>query len=109
MVISAGSTSPERFDVRALYSLQNAMILMPWLARAGPTGGAGLAFPASSWRRTTALSFFAILFLLSGFSGSLGMTLPPHQASLKPATVKLILFKFRPFRPAGSPVPLGFH
>ena len=38
MVISAGMTSPARFDVRALYSLQNAIILMPCPARAGPTG-----------------------------------------------------------------------
>jgi hypothetical protein len=58
--ISAGSISPGLFDVRALYSLQKAMILIPWLANAGPTGGAGLAFPASSWSRTIALNFFAI-------------------------------------------------
>lgn len=32
--------------VAALYSLQNCMMLTPFAPRAGPTGGAGLAFPA---------------------------------------------------------------
>ena len=47
------------FEVRALYSLQNIIRLMPCGAKAGPMGGAGLALPASICKRTTALSFFA--------------------------------------------------
>src|SRR5580658_6107135 len=46
--------------VLALNSLQNAMMLMPWGPRAGPTGGAGLAFPAASCNFTIPDTFFAM-------------------------------------------------
>merc|ERR1719331_3634168 len=46
--ISTGMTVPTLSCVRALYSLQNIMILTPAAPSAGPTGGAGLAFPACS-------------------------------------------------------------
>ena len=64
MLISAGMISPAREAVRALYSLQKAIRLIPWPASAGPMGGAGLAFPASICRRTTTFSFFAKGFSL---------------------------------------------
>jgi hypothetical protein len=46
-VISTGTTKPALSAVRALYSLQNIMMLTPLAPRAGPTGGAGVALPAS--------------------------------------------------------------
>src|SRR5829696_1759188 len=63
MVISAGMISPIRLEVRALYSLQNAIRLMPCCASAGPIGGAGLALPALICRVTIALTFLAIVLL----------------------------------------------
>lgn len=45
--ISTGITSPALSCVAALYALQNSMMLRPAAPRAGPTGGAGLALPAS--------------------------------------------------------------
>src|SRR5438045_5375723 len=45
--------------VRALNSLQNAMMLMPCGPSAVPTGGAGLAFPAGIWSFTKPVAFFA--------------------------------------------------
>src|SRR5579859_5052568 len=60
MVISAGIISPIRLAVRALYSLQNAIRLMPCCASAGPIGGAGLALPALIASVTTAFTFLAI-------------------------------------------------
>merc|ERR1719313_1988364 len=46
--ISTGITVPILSEVFALYSLQNAIIFTPLAPKAGPTGGAGLALPASS-------------------------------------------------------------
>jgi len=60
MLISAGITWPTMLAVRALYSLQNAIKLMPCWASAGPIGGAGLALPALTLSLTTTFSFFAI-------------------------------------------------
>src|SRR5215207_8971863 len=47
--------------VRALNSLQKAMMLMPCGPSAVPTGGAGLAFPAGIWSFTKPDTFFATL------------------------------------------------
>src|SRR5665647_2903089 len=47
--------------VRALNSLQKAMMLMPCGPSAVPTGGAGLAFPAGIWSFTKPDTFFAII------------------------------------------------
>src|SRR3990170_4057096 len=58
MVISAGTTMPRWLSVAALYILQKSMMLMPWGPRAVPTGGAGVAWPAVIWMRTTAATFF---------------------------------------------------
>src|SRR4030067_2385246 len=57
--------SPALPDLRALYSFQTPIRLMPWGARAGPIGGAGLALPASICRRTIAFNFFATYLSLS--------------------------------------------
>src|SRR6188472_4164733 len=46
--------------VRALNSLQKAMMLMPCGPRAVPTGGAGLALPAGICNFTNPVTFFAI-------------------------------------------------
>src|SRR5580704_1621437 len=46
--------------VFALNSLQNAMMLMPCGPSAGPTGGAGLALPATSWSLTRPATFLAM-------------------------------------------------
>src|SRR5579884_239298 len=59
MVISTGTTSPTWLAVRSLYSFTNCMMLTPCWPRAGPTGGAGVALPASICSFTTALTFFA--------------------------------------------------
>src|SRR5579859_2324288 len=58
MVISTGITWPRMLSVAALYCLQNSMVCTPWGPSAVPTGGAGVAEPASSWILTTASTFF---------------------------------------------------
>src|ERR1700681_1153418 len=54
--------------VRALNSLQKAMMLMPCGPSAVPTGGAGLAFPAGIWSFTKPETFLAIT-LLDAYAG----------------------------------------
>ena len=49
--------------VRALNSLQKAMMLMPCGPSAVPTGGAGLALPAGICSFTNPVTFFAIELL----------------------------------------------
>src|SRR5580704_2562712 len=49
--------------VRALNSLQNAMMLIPCGPRAVPTGGAGFAFPAGICSLTKPMTFFAMWLL----------------------------------------------
>src|ERR1700728_3554009 len=46
------------FSVAWLYCLQNSMVWTPCGPRAVPTGGAGVAEPASSWILTMASTFF---------------------------------------------------
>src|SRR5581483_3176117 len=62
MEISAGTTVPRWDSVAALYILQKSMMLMPCGPSAVPTGGAGVAWPAVIWMRTTAASFFFAIF-----------------------------------------------
>src|SRR5579875_856977 len=62
-VISTGMTVPACAAVRSLYSLTNCMTLI-WGATAGPTGGAGVALPASICSLMTVFTFFAICFSL---------------------------------------------
>src|ERR1700689_175883 len=58
MVMSTGTTVPRWLSVAALYCLQNSMVWTPWGPSAVPTGGAGVADPASSWIFTTARTRF---------------------------------------------------
>merc|ERR1719313_1656418 len=59
--ISTGMTVPAWSDVRALYSLQNIIMLTPAAPSAGPTGGAGLTLPAWSASLMIFVTFFAII------------------------------------------------
>ena len=47
-LISAGTMSPRWDSVWALYALTNSMMFTPCWPSAGPTGGAGVAWPAGS-------------------------------------------------------------
>src|ERR1700733_7639496 len=58
MVMSTGTTWPRMLSVAWLYCLQNSIVWTPWGPNAVPTGGAGVADPASSWIFTTASPFF---------------------------------------------------
>src|SRR5256885_5581178 len=58
--MTTGMTIPPWSRVAALYSLQKAMILTPCWPSAGPTGGAGLAWPAGICNLIWAVIFFAI-------------------------------------------------
>ena len=58
-VICTGMMVPTWDVVRSLYSLTNAMMLTPCWPRAGPTGGAGVALPASNWSLMMARTFLA--------------------------------------------------
>src|SRR4030042_839765 len=59
-IISTGMTLPSWDDVRSLYSVQKAIMLTPCCPSAGPTGGAGVAFPAGNCSLIIAFTFFAI-------------------------------------------------
>src|SRR5881392_2458738 len=50
--------------VWALKALQNSMMLTPCWPSAGPTGGAGLAWPPGIWSLMSVRTFFAIWFPL---------------------------------------------
>src|ERR1035438_3244395 len=71
-VMITGRIIPFWSFVLALNSLQNAMMLTPCAPSAGPTGGAGLAAPAGSWRRMQPWIFFAIVRLDSAARGLVG-------------------------------------
>lgn len=51
-------TYPALSEVLALYSLQKAMMFTPLDPNAGPTGGAGVALPASSANFTTPITVY---------------------------------------------------
>src|SRR2546430_5259432 len=51
---------PFSWAVCALKALQNSMMLTPCWPRAGPTGGAGLAWPPGIWSLISVRTFFAI-------------------------------------------------
>src|SRR4030095_12146610 len=61
-VITTGRISPAFFWVKALNSLQNAIMLTPRGPNAVPTGGAGFACPAGIWSLICATTSFAIRF-----------------------------------------------
>src|SRR5690349_3085348 len=50
--------SPRDESVAALYALTNSMMFTPCWPSAGPTGGAGVAWPAGSWSVNVLTSFF---------------------------------------------------
>src|SRR5690625_3552091 len=54
-------TLPRMDSVAALYALQNSMMLTPCAPSAGPTGGAGLAAPASICSLIKPVAFFVFL------------------------------------------------
>src|SRR5579863_5770960 len=71
--MSTGMTVPRIDSVAALYCLQNSIVWMPCGPRAVPTGGAGVAPPASSWILTTAMIFLAMVLSLGDLElGDLG-------------------------------------
>src|SRR5205823_8321540 len=59
-VISTGVMRPFWSAVCALNALQNSMMLTPCWPSAGPTGGAGLAWPPGIWSLMIVRTFFAI-------------------------------------------------
>src|SRR2546430_9959659 len=59
-VISTGVMRPFWSAVCALNALQNSMMLTPCWPSAGPTGGAGLAWPPGIWSLIRVRTFFAI-------------------------------------------------
>src|SRR5215510_4452195 len=66
-VITTGMIRPaiSLFWVRALNCLQNSIMLICACPRAGPTGGAGVALPASICNFTCACTFFGAICLYS--------------------------------------------
>src|SRR6478609_11776934 len=59
--MTTGMTVPVSLCVWALKALQNSMMLIPCWPRAGPTGGAGLAWPPSACSLIVVRTFFATL------------------------------------------------
>src|SRR3954452_12462875 len=59
-VISTGMMRPFSCAVWALKALQNSMMLTPCWPSAGPTGGAGLAWPPGIWSLMRVRTFFAM-------------------------------------------------
>src|SRR5438445_1809112 len=59
-VISTGMMRPFSCAVCALNALQNSMMLTPCWPSAGPTGGAGLAWPPGIWSLISVRTFLAI-------------------------------------------------
>ena len=59
-VITTGVSIPSPFCVRALKFLQKSMMFTPCWPRAGPTGGAGVAFPAGMCSLMNPVIFLAI-------------------------------------------------
>src|SRR5262245_12889755 len=66
-VLTTGMINPaiSLFWVRALSCLQNSMMLLCAWPHARPTGGAGVAFPASICNFTCACTFFGAICLYS--------------------------------------------
>src|SRR3954454_133472 len=62
-VITTGIVVPMSPWVWALNALTNSMMLMPCWPRAGPTGGAGDAWPPGAWSLMVVRTFLAMWFL----------------------------------------------
>src|SRR5207248_10671248 len=63
-VISTGMMRPFWSCVWALNVLQNSMMFTPCWPRAGPTGGAGVAWPAGIWSLMYPVTFLAMVSFL---------------------------------------------
>src|SRR3990167_7719199 len=63
-VITHGNTFPGLSCVRALYCLQNSIMLTPFAPSAGPTGGAGLAWPPLICNLINAATSLAIVIYI---------------------------------------------
>src|SRR5262249_62342687 len=80
-------TRPIWSRVASLYSLTNWPMFTPCWPSAGPTGGAGVAWPAGIWSLTSALTSFLAPPLAGaplpapGFAGAAAMCLPRASAS----------------------------
>ena len=59
-VITTGMIVPVSLCVWALNALQNSMMLIPCWPSAGPTGGAGLAWPPMACSLIVVRTFFAM-------------------------------------------------
>src|SRR3954453_264823 len=66
-VITTGIVVPMSPDVAALNALTNSMMLIPCWPSAGPTGGAGEAWPPGACNLMVVRTFFAIQGSLFGF------------------------------------------
>src|SRR5712692_7301710 len=86
-----GMMDPSWLWVLALNCLQNSIMFTPCCPRAGPTGGAGLAFPAGICNLTRVLTSFAIDYTFF-------LTRPPQARQDAPLPVTAA-------RPVGSPAP----
>src|SRR5208283_2724198 len=64
MFNTAGISVSPMLWVCALNCLQNSIILIPCGPRAGPTGGAGFAFPALITSLTCAITSFLAIYIL---------------------------------------------
>src|SRR5262245_5560764 len=68
------------FWVCALNALQNSMMLRPRWPSAGPIGGDGLAAPAGTCNLRNPVTFFAIVYSVSG--ADIDGWQPPHLPRL---------------------------
>src|SRR3954468_12374469 len=85
MVISTGMVVPFISLVRSLNCITNWPMFTPCWPRAGPTGGAGVAWPPGHWSLTLAVITFAIVRSLSKKrpgSGAGGAPRPLEDPSL---------------------------
>src|SRR5579859_3449390 len=72
-------TVPASDWVWALNDLTNSMMLTPCWPSAGPTGGAGLAWPPTAWSLISVSTFFAISDLLHLVEADLDRRLTPED------------------------------
>ena len=78
-VMTTGITVPLSFCVWALNALTNSMMLTPCWPSAGPTGGAGDAWPPTAWSLICVRTFFAIQLLANAING--GREAAPPKSS----------------------------
>src|SRR4030095_8542320 len=79
--------SPSSFCVLALNALQKSMMLTPAWPSAGPTGGAGVAFPAGICSLICPTTFFMNL-LFSGWCCVAPPRPPLRSAGVNPALLR---------------------